>query len=78
MGSIPRLIDRPNYMSRWSTDEIDLLAAKLREGVTIREIATEMGRSQEAVRGKAWQHGLLPKRTRRQKPSPPPKQISAE
>lgn len=59
---MPRLSTRPNYASRWTAGDFELLAAGLKAGRSIAEIAKAMGRSQEAVRCKAWQGGLLPQR----------------
>jgi hypothetical protein len=64
-----RIFERPNYAVRWTTEDYDLVAAELRAGRTIPEIAKAMGRSQEAVRAKAWKAGLLPGRVR--KPAAP-------
>jgi len=59
---MPRMIDRPKYASRWTAEDFRLLEIALKEGRTISEIAKTLGRSQEAVRNKAWQKGLLPSR----------------
>jgi len=61
---VPRLRDRPNFKAPWTEEQIATLKRKLAAGETIREIAAEMGRSQEAVRGKAWKVGLLAERKR--------------
>ena len=50
----------------WTTEDFELLAASVKEGRPIAEIAKSMGRSQEAVRCKAWQGGLLPPRKKKQ------------
>jgi predicted transcriptional regulator len=60
-----RLTDRANFKSPWTDELLNQLAEMLAAGRTIPEIAKEMGRSQEAVRGKAWKHGLLTERKRR-------------
>jgi len=40
------------------------MTAQIKAGRTIPEVAKAMGRSQEAVRNKAWKAGLLPTRKR--------------
>jgi DNA-binding NarL/FixJ family response regulator len=54
-----RLMDRTNYKAPWTNEQVAELTVMLAAGRTIREIADAMGRSQEAVRGKAWKLGLL-------------------
>ena len=61
---MPRIPDRPNYAARWTAEDQARVAAELKAGRTIPEIAKAMGRSQEAVRSKAWKAGLLPARKR--------------
>ena len=61
-----RLSNYRNYASRWTTEDFEQLAASVKEGRPIAEIAKSMGRSQEAVRSKAWQGGLLPPRKKKQ------------
>ena len=56
----PRL-NRARAASLWSDADLELLKVSLQEGRTIPDIAKMMGRSQEAVRGKAWKGGLLRK-----------------
>jgi len=65
---MPRITDRPNYAARWTPAEFEQLVAELKAGRTVPEIAKAMGRSQEAIRTKAWQAGLLPSRRRKSSP----------
>jgi len=60
-----RLTDRPNFKAPWAADQVAELTGLLAEGKTIPEIAEAMGRSQEAVRGKAWKLSLLADRRQR-------------
>ena len=62
---MPRLFDWPNYARPWTPEEFTKLTALLGAGETIPDIAKEMGRSQEAVRNKAWKIGLLKPRSRK-------------
>ena len=55
----------PRHTTIWSADEIDLLGKLLLKEVPVSEIAKRLGRSQEAVRSKASQLGILPTRSRR-------------
>jgi hypothetical protein len=59
---VPRLSHHRNYASRWTDEDVALVVASLKEGRTNAEIAKMTGRSQEAVRSKAWANGLLPSR----------------
>jgi hypothetical protein len=63
------LFDRPNYAARWTDDQFQKLADMLSDGRPIPEIAKALGRSQEAVRNKAWQRGLLPPKTKKPRSS---------
>jgi hypothetical protein len=63
---VPRLFNHRNYASPWTNEDFELLAASVKDGRPIAEIAKSMGRSQEAVRCKAWQGGLLPPRKKKQ------------
>ena len=65
---VERLFSKPNYAARWTSEDYDLLDTALKDGRPIAEIAKAMGRSQEAVRCKAWQGGLLPPRKKKQVP----------
>jgi hypothetical protein len=58
-----RLTKKPNFRVPWTEEQFEALAAMLDDGKTVPEIAKVMGRSQEAVRAKAWVRGLLPVRT---------------
>ena len=62
---VERLSSKPNYATRWTLEDFDLLDTALKDGRPIAEIAKAMGRSQEAVRCKAWQGGLLPSRKKK-------------
>lgn len=53
---MPRLFDRPKY-ARWTPEEVAQLTKSLEAGESISAIAMALGRSQEAVRNKAWQRG---------------------
>ena len=55
----PRANPHANTKEPWTDELIAELTDMLAAGRSIPEIAAEMGRSQEAVRGKAWKHGLL-------------------
>ena len=50
----------------WNAEDIEQLGGLLFRGKTIPQIATTMGRTQEAVRGKAQALDMLPKRAPRQ------------
>jgi len=56
---MPRLADRPNYAQRWTEDQSEQLTALLGAGRSMRDIPEALGRSQEAVRNRAWKMGLL-------------------
>lgn len=60
---MPNLIDKPNYRVAWSQADLARMADMLASGGTIPEIAKAMGRSQEAVRNKATNAGLMKQRT---------------
>ena len=62
---MPRMFDRPNYAVRWTDEQFEQLAEMLSKGRPVPEIAKVLGRSQEAVRNKAWQRGLLPAKARK-------------
>ena len=62
---VERLLSKPNNAMRWTAEDFDLLDKALKEDRSSPEIAKAMGRSQEAVRGKAWQGGLLPSRKKK-------------
>ena len=62
---MPRIIDRPNCAEPWTPEDLELVAAGLKAGRTIPELARAMGRSQEAIRAKAWKAGLLPPRKKK-------------
>ena len=49
----------------WNAEDIEELGGMLFNGKTIPQIANAMGRTQEAVRGKAQALDMLPKRMRR-------------
>jgi hypothetical protein len=61
---MPRLTERQNCAAPWTPEDFELVAAGLKVGRTIPELAKAMGRSQEAIRSKAWKAGLLPSRKR--------------
>ena len=61
---MPRL-DRPNGAALWTAEDFQLVADMLDAGNSMREIAIALGRSQEAVRNKAWRRGLLPPRPKK-------------
>jgi hypothetical protein len=52
----------------WTADELDRLCAAFSTGRSVADIARDLGRSQEAVRGKAQRLGLTPRRARRSRP----------
>lgn len=58
-------IARPNHTKPWNVDDLERLKMLIGEGRSIPELAKVLGRSQEAVRTKANDLNLLPKRTRR-------------
>lgn len=60
-------ISRPNHTKPWNADDLDRLKLLIGEGRSIPELAKLLGRSQEAVRTKANDLDLLPKRTRRKR-----------
>ena len=60
--SMPPLGDRPNFNAPWTDELFAELEGHLKAGRTIPEIAKIMGRSQEAIRNKAWRRRLLPPR----------------
>jgi hypothetical protein len=62
---MPRLANLPNCAAPWTPEALGDLAEMLRAGQTIPEIAKIMGRSQEAIRNKAWRMGLLRSRIRK-------------
>lgn len=51
------LINNPKHRQPWNAEEIDLLCSYLSVRKPVREIARELGRSQEAVATKARQIG---------------------
>lgn len=53
---------------QWTAEELDKLCAAFSMGRSVPEIARDLGRSQEAVRGKAQRLGLTQRRTRRARP----------
>ncbi len=57
--------NRPNHTKPWHADDIEQMAALIFEGRSIPEMASILGRSQEAVRTKANHLDMLPKRARR-------------
>ena len=54
-----------NHARPWNADDIDRMAELLALGRPIRDVAIELGRSQEAVRTKARTLDMLPKRAGR-------------
>ena len=46
----------------WEEGDLRQLAELIADGKPIKEIALEMGRTQEAVRNRAWKSGLLQRR----------------
>ena len=59
------LKSRANHTKPWHADDIEQMAALIFEGRSIPEMASILGRSQEAVRTKANDLDMLPKRARR-------------
>jgi hypothetical protein len=57
--------NRSNHTKPWLSDDIVQMMELIDEGRTIPEMANVLGRSQEAVRTKANDLDLLPKRARR-------------
>lgn len=53
---------------QWTAEELDKLCAAFSVGRPVLDIARELGRSQEAVRGKAQRLGLTQRRMRRARP----------
>ena len=53
------LTNRPNYRAPWTAEDCQRLATLLQSNRSMFEVAKELGRSQEAVRNKAWKLGLL-------------------
>ena len=53
---------------QWTAEELDKLCAAFSMGRPVPDIARDLGRSQEAVRGKAQRLGLTQRRTRRARP----------
>ena len=64
-----RLSDLSNSRSPWTEEDFARLRELLSAGQAIPEVAKAMGRSQEAVRNKAWQRGLLQRRPLKNRPA---------
>jgi hypothetical protein len=60
-----RALRRSNAGNSWTQDELRQLEEHIRMGMLIPVIADCMGRSQEAIRGKAQTSGWLTKRPRK-------------
>jgi hypothetical protein len=56
---------KPNARKLWSPADMARLSGLVEAGYSIPQIAIDLGRSQEAVRMKAHQTDLMPKRARR-------------
>ena len=48
----------PNAAKPWTPEEVETLRSLAAAGTPLRQIASQMGRSQEAVRGRATTHGI--------------------
>ena len=57
--------ERTKHRTVWSQDDQAKLAELVAAGATNREVAIEMGRSQESVRQRAVATGLIPARKRK-------------
>lgn len=57
--------NRSNHTKSWSAEDIEQMTDSIAAGRSIPEMANILGRSQEAVRTKANDLNLLPKRARR-------------
>ena len=55
--------DRPNHRQAWTPEQIAELMRLSRQNLTAQQIATELGRTEEAVQLKARQHGLTLSKT---------------
>ena len=51
--------DRPNHRETWTPEQIAELMRLSRQNMTAQQIASELGRTEEAVQLKARQHGLV-------------------
>jgi hypothetical protein len=51
--------DRPNHRQAWTPEQIAELMRLSRQNLTAQQIATELGRTEEAVQLKARQHDLV-------------------
>ena len=51
--------DRPNHRQTWTPEQIAELMRLSRQNMTAQQIASELGRTEEAVGLKARQHGLV-------------------
>lgn len=56
-----------NHRARWSEEDQAQLGALIAAGKTNREIAAEMGRSQESIRARALELRLVPVRKRKRR-----------
>ena len=56
---MPPLSNKPNYRMPWAEADDEQLKAMLALGEGIPAIAKCLGRSQEAVRNRAWKRGIL-------------------
>ena len=66
-----------SHARQWNADDIEQLGGLIFEGKDIPQIAKAMGRSQEAVRKKAYALDMLPKRARRKSISGPSSSVFA-
>lgn len=62
---MPFLKNRTNHTKAWLAEDIAQMADLIASGRSIPDMADILGRSQEAVRTKANDLNLLPKRARR-------------
>lgn len=51
--------ERPNHRQAWTPEQIAELMRLSRQNLTAQEIASELGRTEEAVQLKAREHGLV-------------------
>ena len=51
--------ERPNHRQAWTPEQIADLMRLSRQNLTAQQIATELGRTEEAVQLKARQHDLV-------------------
>jgi hypothetical protein len=64
---MPELRNRTHHTTSWNADDIDQMAELIRSGRSLRDVSTQLGRSEEAVRTKARSLDMLPRRSGKSK-----------